>query len=293
MSKGSNMDDKQKIKHDFHSKLQGFVESLSSYVSTEDGQWTVKGFIDIYKTIYTISSDTKVVSKILEIHLFPEILDFAESNGYVIVLPDCQNYYPDFSFVSIKDDQIKFAVDLKTTYRLPEYPGFCNGFTLGSHGEYFIDRDSRKNIQFPYREYLGHFCLGIIYSRADATLNETATYQVSQLRSIASVIGSFEFFVAEKWRIASDKSGRGNTANIGSIAKIADILAGNGVFSKLGESWFDDYWMNYGKITVTTESGTTKRVTNLEDFVRYRGGDVSLIVPKAKRRRVKRQVDRG
>jgi hypothetical protein len=286
---GRNMAAKQEIKQGFHRRLQKFVQSLDSYVSTEDGQWTVKGFIDIYKNIYTISSDTKVVSKILEIHLFPKILDFAESNGYAIVLPDYQNYYPDLSFVSVKDDKIKFAVDLKTTYRLPDYPGFCNGFTLGSHGEYFINRDSRKNIQFPYREYLGHFCLGIIYSRAGAaSLNETATCQVSQLRSIASVIGDFEFFVAEKWEIASDKSGSGNTANIGSINKIADILAGNGVFSKLGESWFDDYWMNYGKITVATESGKTKRVTNLEEFVRYRGGDVSLVVQKAKRRKAKR-----
>jgi hypothetical protein len=282
------MNAKQESRQDFHEKLQEFVQSLGPYISTKDGQWTVKGFIDVYKNVYTISSDTKVVSKILEIHLFPKILNFAESNGYAIVLPDYQNYYPDLSFVSIKDDQIKFAVDLKTTYRLPDYPGFCNGFTLGSHGEYFTNRDSKKNIQFPYREYLGHFCLGIIYSRADTTVDETATYQVSQLRSIASVIGDLEFFVAEKWRIASDKSGSGNTANIGSMAKIADLLAGNGVFSKLGESWFDDYWMNYGKITVATESGKTKRVTNLEEFVRYRGGDVSLIVPKARRRKVKR-----
>jgi hypothetical protein len=282
------MNAKQEIRQDFHNRLQEFVQSLGSYVSTKDGQWTVKGFIDVYKNIYTISSDTKVVSKILEIHLFPKILDFAENNGYAIVLPDYQNYYPDLSFVSVEDDRIKFAVDLKTTYRLPDYPGFCNGFTLGSHGEYFISRDSKKNIQFPYREYQGHFCLGIIYSRADVTLKETATYQVSQLRSIASVIGNFEFFIAEKWRIASDRSGSGNTANIGSISRIADILAGNGMFSKLGESWFDDYWMNYGKITIATESGKTKRVTNLEDFVRYRGGDASLIVQKAKRRKAKK-----
>jgi hypothetical protein len=72
------------------------------------------------------------------------------------------------------------------------------------------------------------------------------------------------------------------------IPPTADILAGNGMFSKLGESWFDDYWMNYGKITIATESGKTKRVTNLEDFVRYRGGDVSLIVQKAKRRKAKK-----
>jgi len=286
------MNSKQEAKRDFCARLQDFVQSLGSHISAEDGQWTVKGFIDIYKNIYTISSDTKVVSKILEIHLFPRILEFAESNGYAIVLADYQNYYPDLSFINVADEQIKFAVDLKTTYRLPDYPGFCNGFTLGSHGEYFTNRGSRKNIQFPYREYLGHFCLGIVYSRADAaSLDDTSMYQLSQLRSIASVIGDFEFFIAEKWRIASDKSGSGNTANIGSIAKMSDLLKGNGMFSKLGESWFDDYWMNYGKITMTTEDGKTKKITNLVDFVNYRGGDTSLIVPKARKRKARKKSD--
>jgi hypothetical protein len=288
------MDSKWEIKKDFYEKLQEFVQTLDSYVSTEDGQWTVKGFIDVYKNIYTISSDTKVVSKILEIHLFPRILEFAESNSYAIVLPDHQNYYPDLSFVSVGDERIKFAVDLKTTYRLPDYPGFCNGFTLGSHGEYFTNRESGKNIQFPYREYLGHSCLGIIYSRADAaSLDETSKYQLSQLRSIASVIVNFKFFVAEKWRIASDKSGSGNTANIGSIAKMSDLLKGNGMFSKLGASWFDDYWMNYGKITMTTEDGKTRRITNLVDFVQYRGGDTDLIVPKASKRKARKNKPNG
>jgi len=135
-------------------------------------------------------------------------------------------------------------------------------------------------------------CLGIVYSRTNAaSLNDTSMYQLSQLRSIASVIGDFEFFIAEKWRIASDKSGSGNTANIGSIAKMSDLLKGNGMFSKLGESWFDDYWMNYGKITMTTEDGKTKKITNLVDFVNYRGGDTSLIVPKARKRKARKKSD--
>jgi hypothetical protein len=276
----------EKLKQEFLENLQAFVQSLGTYVSTEDGQWTVKGFIDVYKNIYTISSDTKIVSKILEIHIFPKILDFAERYGYALVLAEHQNYYPDISFVSVADKRIKFAVDFKTTYKLPDYPGFCNGFTLGSHGEYFVNRESSKNIQFPYKDYLGHFCLGIIYSRAEVKdIDETKSYELPALRSITSVIKDFEFFVAEKWRIASDKSGSGNTANIGSIAKIDDILSGNGVFSRLGEEWFDDYWMNYGKITITTKDGKTKKITNLQEFVKYRGGNVNLIVPKAPRRK--------
>ncbi len=219
----------QKEKKIFYQKLQNFVESLETYVSTEDGQWTIKGFIDTYKNIYSISTDTKVVSKILEIHLFPQIIAFAKQIGYAVVLAEHQNYYPDLSFVNKKNEKIKFAVDLKTTYRLEDYPGFCNGFTLGSHGEYFTNRQSTKNVQFPYGDYQGHFCLGIIYSRASGAHSaETQTHTLSELQSITSVIVDFQFFVAEKWRIASDKSGSGNTANIGSISKIDDVIAEKG-----------------------------------------------------------------
>jgi len=276
----------------FQKELKNFVQSLTSYISTDDGQWTIKGFIDTYKNIYTISADTKVVSKILEIHLLPKILEFAKSVGYVIILPEHQNYYPDLSFVSIKDERVKFAVDLKTTYRLEKYPDFCNGFTLGSHGEYFINRESTKNIQFPYGQYAGHFCLGIIYSRANGIhISETQTHKLSELQSITSVINSFEFFIAEKWRIASDKSGSGNTANVGSISKIEDVIVGNGVFSKLGEDWFDDYWMNYGKIIIKGKDGATKKITTLSEFITYRGGDTSLVVPKARKVKQKKKTD--
>ncbi len=280
----------KEIKREFFDNLQAFTQSLKEYVSTEDGEWTIKGFIDIYRNVYTISSDTKIVSKILEIHLFPKLMDFAQQNGYIVVPAEHQNYYPDISFVNAKDDRVKFAVDFKTTYRLPDYPDFCNGFTLGSHGEYFVNRSSTKNIQFPYKDYLAHFCLGIIYTRADERdVDETRMYELSGLRSIASVIREFEFFVAEKWRIASDKSGSGNTANIGSITKIGDILQGRGMFSRLGEAWFDDYWMNYGKIIITSEDGQTRKITSLKDFVKYRGGDVDLIAPKARRRKRKQK----
>lgn len=266
----------------FTEKLNVFVTELKEHISTNDGQWTIKGFIDIFKNIYTISSDTKIVSKILEIHLFQKILYFAQINGYKVVLAEHQNYYPDISFVKASDESIRFAVDFKTTYRNPKKPHLCNGFTLGSHGKYFEQRTSTKNIQFPYGSYSGHFCLGIIYDRTDgATIDETRTHSIDELYSIAAVVKNFQFFVAEKWQIASDKGGSGNTANIGSINKIDDIINGQGLFSKLGEHWFDEYWMNYKKITVQDEKGGTKKISTLRDFVEYKGGDVSLIVHKS------------
>jgi len=265
----------------FSNKLEVFVRDLKGHISTNDNQWTIKGFIDIFKNVYTISSDTKIVSKILEIHLFPQILNFAQANGYKIVLADHQNYYPDLSFVKANDESVKFAVDFKTTYRNPKKPYLCNGFTLGSHGKYFENRTSTKNIQFPYGSYSGHFCLGIIYDRADGTaIDETKSINIKELQSIVSVVKNFQFFVTEKWRIASDKGGSGNTANIGSINNIADIIAGQGMFSKLGEHWFDEYWMNYKKITIQDENGGTSKISTLLEFVRYKNGDESLVVNK-------------
>ncbi|MGA2299023.1 MAG: type II restriction endonuclease, partial [FCB group bacterium] len=182
------------------------------------------------------------------------------------------------------NEKIKFAVDFKTTYRLQSNPEFCNGFTLGSHGEYFINRTSKKNIQFPYNEYLGHFCLGIIYSRnAPENIDETQIYSFDKLKSIISVIKDFEFFVCEKWEIAGERSGSGNTANIGSINNIQDIINGNGIFKNLGEEIFDDYWMNYGKITIKDENEKEKKITNLKDFLNYRGISLEKINQKSKK----------
>jgi len=118
------------MKAEFEDALKEFANTLTGHVSTEDGQWSVKGFIDAFRNVYTISSDTKIVSKILEIHLFPRIIAFADEHDFAIVLAEQQNYYPDISFVSKHDEAVRFAVDFKTTYRIPGKPWLCNGFTL-------------------------------------------------------------------------------------------------------------------------------------------------------------------
>ncbi len=272
------------LKTEFIENLKQFSQSLREYVSTPDNQWTIKGFIDIFQNIYSISSDSKIVSKILEIHLFSKFLEFANQHHFHLILAEKQNWYPDISFVSKQDSTVKFAVDLKTTYRLQDKLGFCNGFTLGSHGTYFTERNSTKNIQFPYSQYMAHCCLGILYSRNTLDFQEEAKvyryYQQENLGTIPSVISEFEFFACEKWKIASDKSGSGNTANIGSISYIQDILQERGIFSQLGESWFDEYWMNFGKIVcpnVVNTKGKLKAITSLEEYLKFKGKDQDWI----------------
>ncbi|MFP9097536.1 type II restriction endonuclease [Flavobacterium sp. RHBU_24] len=286
-----DLKEKTKYKIEFKKALDIFTEKLEKYVSTENGDWSVKGFIDVYKNIYTISSDTKIVSKILEIHIFPQILQFAEENGYNIILTEHQNYYPDLTFIDKENEDVKFAVDLKTTYRKKNG---ISSFTLGSHGSYFKEREKKKNIQFPYNQYLAHFCLGVIYTRTDFNddISETEIYQVQELKeeyetsnkkvgdrevttvdnlkSITSVIKDFDFFAAEKWKIASDKQGSGNTANIGSTLSIEDLRNENGIFSQLGEEWFDEYWINHGSATMVKDGKPTK-ITTLKDFLEFKG----------------------
>lgn len=268
-------------KNVFLKELKKFAASLGTQIALND-EWTIRGFIDVFRNVYTISSDTKIISKILELHLFPNFLSFAQDIGYEIELATYQNWYPDLTFIKKSNRDIKFAVDLKTTYRDEEYSDFCNGFTLGSHGEYFVNRTSTKNIQYPYNEYSGHFCLGIIYSRSLIDkLEETKIYTIKEVETIPAVIRNFIFFAEEKWRIASDKGGSGNTANIGSIQKINDILSGNGVFAKAGEELFDDYWANFGKMEVPTADGEYKKLSSFLEYLRYRGLPECFNNPKA------------
>lgn len=271
----------------FKRQLKDFAATLGQYIAQND-EWTVRGFIDIFKNVYTISTDTKIVSKILELHLFPHFLTFAEEIGYEIELATYQNWYPDLTFINKSDKSIKFAVDLKTTYRIEKDPELCNGFTLGSHGEYFIDRKSTKNIQYPYDDYSGHFCLGIIYSRTELDkYEETRTYSVDDIARIPAVLRDFTFFAEEKWRIASDKGGSGNTANIGSINNIADILVGNGVFANAGEEIFDDYWANFGKMEVPDKNGVRKKLSSFDDYLKYRGLPEEMNNKKAQKKKGK------
>jgi hypothetical protein len=310
-----NSEEKQRLKEKFRSQLMKHVDQFNVAVSTEDGDWVVKGFIDIAKNIYTISVDTKVISKIMELLLFPKICQFADEYNYKLVLCEEQNHYPDITFIDANNN--KFAVDVKSTYRITEeetenkkllkagikivgyklnnairlnitreLERFCaieavsdddlknkevfnqltekekrealrifkklnkpvskvNGMTLGAFTGYFRDRNSVKTIRFPYKDYLGHYVLGVIYSRSDGLLDERKVYQLCDLKKITSVVKDFTFFIHEKYQIASDNPGSGNTKNIGSAKKIDELINGKGLFANLGEELFDDYWMFY------------------------------------------------
>lgn len=53
--------------------LTNEVSSYKTFLETANNQWIVKGFVDVDRNVYTISNDTKVVSKIIEILLIPKL----------------------------------------------------------------------------------------------------------------------------------------------------------------------------------------------------------------------------
>jgi hypothetical protein len=239
----STPEEKQILKQDFCDRLIKHVDEFNSAVSANDGDWVIKGFIDIAKNIYSISADTKVISKIMELLLFPKLCQFAEENDYKLVLSKEQNFYPDMTFVDKNNN--KYAVDIKSSYRKTGSGSKnVNGMTLGAFTGYFRDRKSTKNITFPYDEYVIHLVLGIIYTRADK-VDERKVYRFDDLKNIVSVVNDFTFFVQEKYKVATDRPGSGNTKNIGSVVKIDDLINGKGPFVNLGEEIFNDYWMYY------------------------------------------------
>ena len=129
-------------------------------------------------------------------------------------------------------------------------------------GEYF------KNIKYIY----AISCVSaIILNRLELKIkfyDKRKIYTIEQLSDITSVVKNFQFFVQEKWKIAIDRPGSGNTKNIGSVNNIDDLINGKGVFSELGEDIFDDYWMYY----LTTDMAMRAELPNpyYKNIVEYK-----------------------
>lgn len=247
---------------DFNSQMRDYLPRFHSALANDIGDWVVKGFIDTYQNIYTISADTKVISKLIELMLFTLITEFARQHRYEIHLAEHQNHYPDMSFVA--QNGTKFALDLKSTYRTRK--GRVNGFTLGAFTGYFRDREEKKNSTFPYGAYRSHYVLGIIYSRSSKHIDERLVFELKDLQSIESVAHDFVFLLQEKWKLASDKTGSGNTKNIGSVKKIDDLVNETGVFASEGEHVFDDYWTNYLTNDMARAIDSSVRYRNLSEY---------------------------
>src|SRR5438552_3140989 len=258
----------------FLQKLQAHADTFAKAVATKEGEWLIKSFIDVYQRFYTISVDTKIVSKVLELLLFPMFVEFGKKHGLNIELCPQQNFYPDLTFTHEASGR-NFAVDIKSTYRITESE--VNGMTLGAFTGYFRKRESNKNTLYPYSQYAGHFVLGVIYSKCDDVADERKQFTLEDLPKIPSVVKEFRFFAQPKYRIATSRPGSGNTKNIGSVVNIEQLVGGTGPFASLGEEVYDDYWMFYLTKDMAQALSLSRPYANLKTYLEYKQRGVDTL----------------
>lgn len=226
--------------------------------------YEVVGIIDRSGRIYPLGTDTKVLSTIFELIVRPLIYYLAAHSGYGIVEPTVQNYYPDFTLHRGEDDHQKIAIDVKTTYRDTYTARFS--YTLGGYTSFIREGKESKNIVFPFPAYAEHWIIGFVYRRIVKKKGvDLRIYEYSDLEKMQLPFEEVDVFVQEKWRIASDRAGSGNTTNIGSImGTLEDFENGCGVFSSQEE--FLGYWRNYGR-TKSARVGMYNNISEYRDWI--------------------------
>ena len=254
-------------------EFEMLLACLERDLQTEDGLWTLRGFVDVARRVYSLGSDTKVISKALELMLLPPIIRFWKDRGHQVNLAKYQNFYPDLSIVG---EQARYAIDLKTTYRVfrrgESVATRVSGFTLGAFTGYFRNRESTKNVTFPYGSYRQHYVVGIVYTQV--TDRQPGVYALNEIDRIQPPIRDIEIFLHEKWRVASDHPGSGNTRNIGSITDLTALREGKGPFVRLGEEGeaiFNEYWQQYlSRDMARAAELSAPPFRNLREYLRYR-----------------------
>ncbi|WP_051263157.1 type II restriction endonuclease [Tuberibacillus calidus] len=231
-----------------------FIQECQKKIHELNVNWEVKGLIDTNRKVYSLGSDSKILGRIFELVAAPIITEVAEEHGLTVVIPEKQNSYPDFT-IQNEDGSFRIAVDIKSTYRqyynsTSIFKGYRSGevrnfvFTLGSYASYL--RNNTKNIVFNYDTYQKHYIFGFLYDRTMDGI-EGQIVDVDKVDEVKSPFENVEFFIQEKYLIAGESKGSGNTENIGSYPTndINFLKNGCGPFSVLGEETFEHYWRNY------------------------------------------------
>lgn len=196
------------------------------------------GILDSSDKIHTLGTDSKIIGRIFEMFTQPVLEKIAKRHNMILATPESQTVYPDFIMMNSKSSTEKIAIDIKTTY-ISDTQSTIK-FTLGSYGSYM--RNNTKNIQYKYTDYSKHYVIGFIYKR-NGQAQESQIYDYSERENIEFPFYDIKYFIQEKYKIAGDKPGSGNTENIGSFSTkdFSDLKEGDGPFSELGADVFDIY----------------------------------------------------
>ena len=219
------------------------------------------GVLDCQNKIHTLGTDSKIIGRIFEMYTQPILEKMANRYGMVLITPKSQTLYPDFIMMNDENSKTKIAIDIKTTYVASDHSTIK--FTLGSYGSYM--RNNTKNIEFKYTDYYKHYVIGFIYKR-NGQAQESLIYDLTDRDKIEFPFYDVKYFMQEKYKIAGDKPGSGNTENIGSFLtkNFYDLKNGYGPFAELGVDAFDIYWKYYPKYR-----SVEKTYTSLIEFIEW------------------------
>lgn len=231
------------------------------YKNMADVTFEAYGMLDSKGSIHTFGTDSKIIGRIFEMFTQPVLEQIAAENGYILKTPKSQTTYPDFIMMKSEDSKEKIAIDVKTTYVNSDRSKIK--FTLGSFGSYM--RNNTKNIEYSYTDYVKHYVIGFVYKRNDIA-QDSRVYEYSKRTGIEFPYHDVKYFIQEKYKIAGDKTGSGNTENIGSISSndFSDFKDGRGPFSELGQDVFELYWKYYPKYRADE-----KQYSTLEEFLEW------------------------
>lgn len=250
--------------------LQSLLQELATDMGRTLKNWNVKGIIDNEQNIYSVSQDTKLLSKVFELYVTPVLYRFARKHNLEIAPALTQIQYPDYSLrgeaLGLGDKWL--ALDLKSTTRNDDNPDRIGGFTLGSFRGALRNPTSTQYSRFPYNSYGAHWCLCFVYTRSES-VNEHTVYSVEQLDQIPDAVKDIDIYVQEKYKLAWHTPGSGNTANIGSVKTIQSIVRGDGPFSSLGEHIFEDYWRGYLREEDAKQAGIIQPYKNIKTFIEW------------------------
>ena len=229
------------------------------YEEMKSVKFEAYGIIDSSNQIHTLGTDSKIIGRIFEMFAQPILEKIAKRHGMILTTPESQTVYPDFIMMKNAQSKDKIAIDIKTTYVDTDQSTIK--FTLGSFGSYM--RNNTKNIEYKYTDYAKHYVIGFIYKR-NGQAQESQVFRYEDRDQIVFPFYDVKYFIQEKYKIAGDKPGSGNTENIGSFStkKFADLKNGNGPFSELGVDAFDIYWKYYPKYR-----SADKTYTSLYEFL--------------------------
>ena len=217
------------------------------------------GIVDAHDHIHTLGTDSKIIGRVFEMFTQPILQKIAKSHRLTLTTPELQTHYPDFIMMENRESTCKIAIDVKSTYI--DTTNATIKFTLGSFASYM--RNNTKNIEYRYTDYVKHYVIGFVYRR-NTQAQESLVYDYSLRHQIVSPYHDVRFFIQEKYKIAGDRPGSGNTENIGSISSsdFDDFKFGKGPFSILGQDAFDLYWKYYPKYR-----SQTKTYSSLDEFL--------------------------